>query len=337
MPNDLLPQRRYPVEIDVASVPEDLDLLSLFLQRYDREHTRSAYRNDLVDFFGSEHINLALAQRITFLDINAYLAELEAQGYKATTLKRRVAALRGFFAWLLALEVIERNPADKQLLRRIRPTRVQDRRIVYLTSEQAGRLIDATSEAGTAAPRDRALLLTLLYCVLRRSEAAAMDVEHVRQLGHYWVIDLPHTKSGTDQFVKIPAHVVEEIDRMRGHYGIETGPLWRSLSNNNRGGRLKAQSIYYIVRRTARRAGLADDIGAHTLRHTGCTLALEAGASLQQVQTHARHKKIETTMIYLHQRDKLRDSAADYIHVQKRDAGQPTTPAPPPPGPDSET
>jgi len=317
MPNDL-PQRRYPVEIEAAGAPEKLDLLPL-------------------DFFGHEHVDLALARRVTFLDVNAYLTELEAQGYKPTTLKRRVAALRGFFAWLLALEVIERNPADKQLLRRIRSTQARDRRMVYLTSEQAGRLIEATDEAGAAAPRDRALLLTLLHCVLRRSEAAAMDVEHVRQLGHYWIVDLPHTKGGADQFVKIPAHVVEEIDRMREHYGIETGALWRSLSNNNRGGRLKAQSVYYIVRRTAQRAGLADDIGAHTLRHTGCTLALEAGASLQQVQTHARHKKIETTMIYLHQRDKLRDSAADYIHVQQRDTGQPTPPPPPPPGPDSET
>jgi hypothetical protein len=39
---------------------------------------------------------------------------------------------------------------------------------------------------------------------------------------------------------------------------------------------------------------------------------------VQQVQTHARHNNIETTMMYLHQRDKLRDSAADYIHVKKR-------------------
>ena len=143
-----------------------------------------------------------------------------------------------------------------------------------------------------------------------------MDADHVRPLGHYWILDLPLAKGGADQYVKIPAHVVEEIEDMKTVYGIKNGPLWRSLSNNGRGKRLSPAAIYEIVKRTALRAGLPDDIGAHTLRHTGCTLAIEAGASLKQVQAHARHKKIETTMTYVHQRDRLRDSAADFIHLK---------------------
>jgi len=108
---------------------------------------------------------------------------------------------------------------------------------------------------------------------------------------------------------------VDEIENHLRHYDIPRGPVWRSLSNFNKNGRLSSDSVYKIVRRTAQVAGLPE-IGAHTLRHTGCTLAIEAGASLQQVQSHARHKNIETTMVYIHQRDRLRDSAADYIHVR---------------------
>jgi site-specific recombinase XerD len=230
-----------------------------------------------------------------------------------------VAALRGFFDWLLALGALEHNPAHKQLIRRVRTVRQKDKTVVYLTSGQAGQLVGATQEAGKAAARNKALILTLLHCVLRRAEAAAMDAEHIRPLGHYWILDLPYTKGGADQYVKMPAHVVEEIEQMKRHYGIDSGPLWQSLSNNNNGGRLSTQSIYDILKRTARDAGLSDQISAHSLRHTGCTLALEAGATLQQVQTHARHKNIETTMVYLHQRDKLRDSAADFIHIDRRE------------------
>ncbi|TDI70023.1 MAG: integrase [Bacteroidetes bacterium] len=134
-------------------------------------------------------------------------------------------------------------------------------------------------------------------------------------MGHYWVLDLPKTKGGADQYVKMPAHLVEEIEHHLSHYDISSGPVWRSVSNRNRHGRLSMESVYQIVKRTAITAGLPE-IGAHTLRHTGCTLAIEAGASLQQVQTHARHKNIETTMVYIHQRDRLRDSAADFIHVK---------------------
>ncbi len=144
-----------------------------------------------------------------------------------------------------------------------------------------------------------------------------MDFEHVRPLGRYWVLDIPEAKGGADQYVKIPDHVVEEIDGVRREYGYASGPVWRSLSNNSRGNRLTPESIYRIVRNCAVRGGLSVEIGAHTLRHTGCTLAIENGATLQQVQDHARHKKIETTMVYIHQRDRLRDSAADFINIKK--------------------
>jgi integrase len=110
---------------------------------------------------------------------------------------------------------------------------------------------------------------------------------------------------------------VDAIDHAKAHYGVYSGALWRSLSrNDSRGNRLSPDGIYGVVKRTAERAGLDATVGAHTLRHTGCTLAIEAGASPQQVQTHARHKRLETTMGYIHQRDKLRDSAADFINIK---------------------
>lgn len=302
---------------DALSGPaQDHNLIDLYLKRYDSAQTRRAYRNDLEDFFGAPTVGLADIRTITFVHVNAYLEQLADDGYAASTVQRRIASLRGFFDWLVALEALDRNPAHPKLVRRVQKADKSDRSLIVLSSDQAEALLDATSAATDAAMRDYTLLYTLLHCVLRRSEAAGMDVAHLRPLSRYWVLDLPTTKGGANQYIKVPAHVVEQIDSMCAHYGIQQGPLWQSLSNNNRGGRLTPHSIYRIVRKTAEHAGLGD-VGAHTLRHTGCTLALEAGASLKQVQTHARHKNIETTMMYIHQRDKLRDSAADYIHIRK--------------------
>lgn len=294
----------------------DRNLIDLYLKRYDSKQTRRAYRNDLEDFFGTPTVSLPDIRSVTFVHVNAYLERLADDGYAASTVQRRIASLRGFFDWLVALDALDRNPAHPKLVRRIQKADRADRSLIVLSSDQAEALLDATSASADAAVRDYTLIYTLLHCVLRRSEAAAMDVAHLRPLSRYWVLDLPSTKGGANQYIKVPAHVVEQIDRMCAHYCIEQGPLWQSLSNNNRGGRLTPHSIYRIVRKTAERAELGD-VGAHTLRHTGCTLALEAGASLKQVQTHARHKNIETTMMYIHQRDKLRDSAADYIHIRK--------------------
>ena len=173
--------------------------------------------------------------------------------------------------------------------------------------------IDLGREAG---PRDYALVSTLLHCVLRRSEAAAMDFEHIVQSGPYWVLRLPRAKGGANQTVKIPDHVVDSIEALKDVYGYQSGPVWRSLSRNqSRGRRLSGTSVYSIVDRAARSAGIDAKVGAHTLRHTGCTLAIEGGASIQQVQVHARHKNIETTMMYVHQRDRLANSAADFIDL----------------------
>ena len=301
---------------DLRSV--DVNLLPAYLHRFDRLETRRAYKNDLRQFFGTDFVNSDLVRRVSFLHINEHIASLEGVDAKASTIKRRVAAIRGFFEWLEAVEVVDKNPAHRKLVRKVRSVATRDKHIVFLTREQADDLLEATSEAGEASIRDHALIKTLIYCVLRRSEAAAMDFEHVRPLGKYWILDLPSTKGGADQYVKLPDHVADNIEAVRANYGYESGPVWRSLSNNARGKRLSSNAIYEIVRRTAARAALPIDIGAHTLRHTGCTLAIDAGASLQQVKEHARHKHVETTMVYIHQQDRLKDSAADYIDTSKR-------------------
>ncbi len=310
--------RRTNTALDQYGV-DRADILALYLLRYDRPQTKRAYRNDLVQFFWAEfdtdEVTLDLARQVTFVHVNAHLERLDHAGAKVSTIRRRLSTVRGFFDWLVAMEVTRVNPASRQLVRRIQKGDYRDRPLKVLTVSQARRLLEATEQAGKAAVRDHAMLMVMLHCVLRRSEVSRMDVGHIRQTGPYWILDLPETKGGADQFVKIPAHVVEEVNMMKGVYGISAGPLWRSMSNNARGKRLSPAAIYEMVRRTAKRAGLTSDIGAHTMRHTGCTLAIESGATIQQVQAHARHKNIDTTLVYVHQRDKLKNSAADHIHI----------------------
>jgi len=292
------------------------NLLPIYLLRFDRLQTRRAYANDLMQFFRSDVISLDMARVFTFVDVNAHISDMESAGAKPSTIQRRVAAIRGFYEWLIALNLVQSNPAHRQVVRRVRRVSSKDRLITVLTADQARRLLAATESAGEAATRDRTMITVMLHCVLRRSEVSAMDVEHLRQIGGYWVVQLPATKGGSEQFVKMPGHVKDQVDRMMEHYGIKSGPLWRSMSRNSSNGRrLSPGGVYRVVKRTAAGAALSEEIGAHTLRHTGCTLAIESGASLQQVQTHARHKSVETTMIYVHQRDKLRDSAADKINI----------------------
>ncbi len=293
------------------------DLLQLFLLKFDRPHTRRAYKNDIVQFFGTDEVETSQVREITFVDVNKHIQELENLGRKPRTIKRRVAALRGFFEWLIALQVIPVNPAHRQVVRPVRGVADKDRVVTFLTRDQAETLLEVAGEHPLSGIRDKAMLTVMLNCVLRRSEVAAMDYDHIARLGDFWILNLPYTKGGSDQYVKLPDHVYTEIMMVKEHYEHRDGPIWRSVSHVNRDGRLSANAVYEVVRKNAIKAGLSKAIGAHALRHTGCTIALESGATLQQVQAHARHKNIETTMVYVHQRDRLRNSAADSIDLGK--------------------
>ena len=298
------------------------DLLPLFMLRFDREHTRRSYRNDLTSFFERDEVTLPDAQAVSFVEVNEYLSRLERDGYKPSTIQRRLAALRSFYGWLQALSLVTANPADRHVVRKIRRIKSTERTVTVLTAEQARALVDAPDLGRPGGLRDQAMLLTMLHLVLRRSEVAAMDVGHLRRLTGYWLLDIPAAKGGTEQTVKVPGHVAEALHEMWREYGISGGAAWRQVRKNGAvGGRLSERSIYGVVAKAVEEAVSTphsplqgqNGIGAHTLRHTGCTLAIEGGASPQQVQAHARHKKLETTMVYVHQRDRLADNASDYI------------------------
>ena len=295
------------------------DLISRFLAKYERPNTIRIYRYHLARFFGMEWVTMKEATAVTTEYVNRQIEKAENELAPATV-EGFVTSIMIFFDWLCAIDVIRKNPANKHLIRRWKKGGRAQRKIFALSKEESQRLLDATlvgpcHDRCNTAKRNHAIVLTLLNCLLRRSEIGAMNVEHIRSLHGHWVIDLPETKGGVDQFVKVPAHVIKEIQEMQTFYGIESGPLWRSMEGRTKGKRLCTRQICNIVKKAAKRAGLPPEISTHTLRHTGCTLALEAGATLHQVQIHARHKNINTTLRYIHQRDKLNNSAADFIGI----------------------
>lgn len=320
---EIQPARPASTGVTLHGINLEDDLITAFLlTKHQSENTRLSYRNALRRFathrFGNKNlsevtISSDMAGQVSSIDITAYLGVLKARGFKPSSIRHARAVLSKFFKWLTAQEIIDRNPADPELIGTIKMSR-GDQSIKYLSQEEAEKLVRVASENKRTGIRDRALILTLINMVLRRSEVASMNVEDISEIDGYKVLSLLHTKSGDLQTVKMPLFIFNEIQRMRDNYGIESGALWRNLSFNGTGERMSDRSIYNVVNRTAEKAGLGS-IGVHTLRHTGCTLALNNGATLKQVQDHARHAKIETTMIYIHNNKHLEDNAADYVKI----------------------
>ena len=94
-----------------------------------------------------------------------------------------------------------------------------------------------------------------------------------------------------------------------GHRADEAGALFRPV-RNNRTGRLvraiTADGVYKLVRAYSGRLGF--EIGAHALRATAATNALDHQADIAKVQEWLRHANIATTRIYDHRRTRPEDS-----------------------------
>ena len=132
------------------------------------------------------------------------------------------------------------------------------------------------------------------------------------EAGHV-VLELPVTKSGTPQSVKLSPVVVAALDRYRKALdtaGVDCDAVWISLTRN-KGQRITDHTAYRCVLRYAEM--LSIQMTPHSFRHTCATLAMEGGATPQQVQGHLRHASVTTTMQYYEDRNLLTDNATDYI------------------------
>jgi site-specific recombinase XerD len=290
----------------------DHDVLSPFLAGQLTPQTRRAYHADLVAFFGGDLISLDDCRSITFVDVIAYRNKLSDDGLKPATINRKLSSIRALYKVLMAAGALPTNPADAALVKGYKPQRTLRGKTIS-TDDISTILTAADAETGLRGLRDQAMLRTLLYAGLRRSEVVSMNWSLIhREAGHV-VLELPVTKSGTPQSVKLSPVVVAALDRYRKALdtaGVDCDAVWISLTRN-KGQRITDHTAYRCVLRYAEMLDIR--MTPHSFRHTCATLAMEGGATPQQVQGHLRHASVTTTMQYYEDRNLLTDNATDYI------------------------
>jgi integrase/recombinase XerD len=171
-----------------------------------------------------------------------------------------------------------------------------------LDRNEVGALLVAAS---LGAPADHALISLLALNGLRVSEATGADIEALgTERGHRTLAIT--RKGGKKAVIPLAPRTARAIDLAIGERC--EGPIFTTQA----GQRLDRHGAGRIVRRVARRAGLAKKIGPHTLRHAFITAALDAGVPLRDVQEAASHADPRTTMRYDRARMSL-DRHATYI------------------------
>ncbi|HEY7650177.1 MAG TPA: tyrosine recombinase XerC [Methylomirabilota bacterium] len=272
-----------------------IDPLGAFLRYLAAEkqaspHTLRSYRNDLEQFrkFLVEPKDAGgLRAALDELDarvIRAYLARLHERGLDPASVARKLAALRSWLRFLVRRGVLARNPATD-----IRGPRTGRKLAAFLPIDEAKALLDS----GETSVRDRAILEVLYATGLRVSELSGLDLDDLdRGEGTVRVMG----KGRKERIVPFGAKASSALDAYLELRGPGRGPLF----TGRRGRRLGVRSLFDVVRRRARAAGLTRRVSPHTLRHSFATHLLDAGADLRAIQELLGHSRLSTTQRYTH-------------------------------------
>jgi integrase/recombinase XerD len=293
----------------------DAKLINLFLDMLAAEqgagkNTLDAYRRDLTDFsefLGHSGQDFAGAQTQGLRD---YLADLDARGFKSSSVARRLSAMRHLFRFLLN----ERIRSDDPAAILSGPKRGRGLPKVLTISDVDRLLVQAKtlSEAPevSAPQRLRALrlycLLEVLYATgLRVSELVSLPRSAARRDARMIVV---RGKGNKERLVPLNepsrqamADYLAAIEALKTEKKKNAANSKWLFPSSGESGHLTRQHFARDLKELAAAAGLAPRlVSPHVLRHAFASHLLHNGADLRIVQTLLGHTDISTTQIYTH-------------------------------------
>ena len=290
-------------------------LKALVLNSVSSPITRRVYNLGLDEFFAWLSVQEPRTG-FTKATVSAWRVALEARGLGAVSINVRITAVRK-----LAIEASDNGLLAPELANGI--TRVKGvaskgvRLGNWLSIRQAQSLLNAPDVTTTKGLRDRAILAVLLGCGLRRSEVAALTMEHVQQRDGRWcIVDLvgKHERVRT---IPMPTWVKVAIDAWTAAAGLYDGPVFRSM---NRGDQAQAaplseKVVWQLLQPYAVAAGVPG-IAPHDCRRTCAKLCRAAGGELEQIQLLLGHASVQTTERYLGTKQDLVNAPNDGIKLR---------------------
>lgn len=158
-----------------------------------------------------------------------------------------------------------------------------------LTQEDIWDIINAPDNL-----KHRLILMTTYSAGLRASEVAALKPEHIDS--KRMLIKVDQGKGGKDRYTLLSRKLLTELR----HYYKNFEPKTCLFPSNHTGERLCYASVRLIYEKARKKAGIRKGPGVHTLRHSFATHLLEAGYDIRRIQVLMGHRRLSTTMIYLH-------------------------------------
>ncbi|HBJ75377.1 MAG TPA: site-specific tyrosine recombinase XerD [Syntrophaceae bacterium] len=280
----------------------------LLIEKGAAGNTLEAYGRDLNRYLSFlEQKGLTDARSVLPQMVVDFLVQLKSEGLSANSMNRSLAALRGFYKYLLREKVLEASPLDH-----IELAKVWMRLPDTVSKEEMALILSQPGDQTPSALRDSAILELLYATGLRVSELISLTMNSINwQVGFLIVMG----KGSKERVVPVGKTAYDCVRR----YVDEARPAFvKSKATDvlflTRFGRaFTRQGLWKIIIAYAKKAGLQKNVHPHTFRHSFASHLLEGGADLRAVQVMLGHSDISTTQIYTHvTKDRLKEIHRKY-------------------------
>ena len=270
-------------------------LVHLTHQRRLSEHTVGAYRGDLEQFATYCRLEYAVgrAGEVNRDIVKSWLATLVEAGLAATSIRRKLSALKAFYLYRQTRGLQQDNPTQ-----RIPTPKIGQRLPGTIPRDDLRRLFagfpDPTAQNDAMELQDHLLLALLYQGGLRRAEVIGLRPDDIdlnrRQLR-------VRGKGNKERLVPFGPGMAELIERL---YELRTYGPDEALLQTARGKALYPKYVYHLVRRYLSGVTAEEKRSPHVLRHSFATHLTEGGADLNAVKELLGHSSLAATQLYTH-------------------------------------
>ena len=271
-------------------------------------HTLESYGRDLTAL---AKYAAGLGVTVEALDRHAleeFVRRQITRGLAPRSVARSVAAIRGYYRFLVLDRRLSASPADD-----LQPPHAWPALPKFLSLEEVDALIaqpDVTTPLGI---RDRAMIELLYATGMRVSELISVRTAdlHLRE-GYLTCIG----KGNKERLIPTGDQAIEWIERYQktARPALLKGRASPRLFLNVRGGPMSRVGFWKILKRHGLRANLPRSLSPHVIRHSFATHLLERGADLRAIQMMLGHTDLSTTQIYTHVLEARLRSVYDRFH-----------------------
>lgn len=234
-------------------------------------------QKELINFIGAGTEIKNINRKI----INKYIQYLKDKGNSNSTINSKLAYLSKLLSYAVQNEIIVHKPYIPLL-------KVKITKEKYLSTEEKTKMLEWCE---THSQQELKLIIQIgLYTGLRINNILSILPEHIE-----------------NNYIRVYENKTNKP------YSVPMNKILQDVMKDFKPFTIKYNQVYYIFNQMKKELNLDENITIHTLRHTFCSDLIQKGVVLPVIQALANHKKIQTTMRYLHLSNKQLEDAVSVL------------------------